>query len=402
MVLDVEAHGTDVALVLADPHVNSLAWGTLKHLVGRGHGRRILFDRLNNLDRVLAWRWLRPSRAKNPLQRQAENEESARAFADVLCRRRGLSLERFPLMEEWVISCAVFYLEQDDHTGLDEGDLPFTFIPGHKTFDRMLGHCQEPLAAAKFQQLADGKIPRSQYAPAARLITSVCHSPAFRARCGASFDLPTFLDNSGILILEGGAGATLSDDAMRTMLGTVVTQLIHYIRSRPRPFPRVRLALDEALNANLVTQREAKATAELQKAGLDIDILVQNPNFPSSFSDDIFTNCRRHEWYFCGHADVARLGAIDLGNPDYQHELMTLKVGERFVKQNHRVWKEYVELLEEPWGYPELTQLKALRALEQIRCRPEYKDALTIATRTHSQPTPPAPPPEPDNPNLGI
>jgi hypothetical protein len=116
VVLDVDKNGTNVAVVIPDPHVNSLGWGVLAHLVARGHGHRILFDRLSNLDRVLAFRSLRPSHANNPLQRQAENEESARAFADVICRRRGLALDRFPLMEEWVMADALLYLEQQDLT----------------------------------------------------------------------------------------------------------------------------------------------------------------------------------------------------------------------------------------------------------------------------------------------
>jgi hypothetical protein len=78
----------------------------------------------------------------------------------------------------------------------------------------------------------------------------------------------------------------------------------------------------------------------------------------------------------------------------------SLKVGERFVKQDHQVWKEYVELLEDPWGFPELTHKKALQALEEIRRRPEYQTPTTaVAHRRERQSRPPA---DPDNPNLGI
>ena len=48
------------------------------------------------------------------------------------------------------------------------------------------------------------------------------------------------------------------------------------------------LILDEATNANLVgaAGHEVRALAECQKMGLDIHVLVQSLNFPSSYVTD--------------------------------------------------------------------------------------------------------------------
>lgn len=402
----VEQGGRQMAAVIIDPHTDSLAWGVLLQLVARGLAPRILFERLSNLDRVLGWQFLARSTAATPLLRLAEDDESIHTFADLLVRRRGLhGLQRFPLMEEWLQAALKFFLYQPEPLSL--ALLPLVFLPDHPFFRRMLSRCQDPLVAQKFWQLSDGKIPRSQYAPTDRLVCSLCNSPAFQIRCGSSFQLPAFLDRGGILIVEGGSGGTVSEDALRTMMGAVILQTIQYVRRRPRPVPRVLLSLDEATNADLIgaSGYEVKALAELQKRGLDMDILVQSPNFPGQdILDGVLTNCRRHEWFACGNSAVARMGAQDLGDPDYQAQLLTLEVGERIVKDHGQVFREYVQPLEDPWAFPGLAARKAQKALEIIYRRPEYRDGETPAMLTsQSRSSQPAnPPAEPHNPNLGI
>ena len=204
-----------IALVVLDPHRDSLATPLVEHLVARGMQRRILFDRLVDVHRVLGWDFLPPSSASNSLDRLAENEAHIRAFTDVLCRRRQVeSLATTPLIEEWLLNVTWLYIEQDQRLPLT--DMQFAFDPKHATFKRMLDHCMNPDVAAKFRAIARGTTRRSQFAAATRLIAAVCGSPAFAVRCTSrpTFDLGRFLNNhAGILIVEGG-GANLSDDAM--------------------------------------------------------------------------------------------------------------------------------------------------------------------------------------------
>ncbi len=281
------------------------------------------------------------------------------------------------------------YIEQDEALPLSV--LPFAFVPNHPTLKRLIDHCQDPEVARKFRDIARGATKRAQFAPAERLIAGVFNSPAFVVRCGRSFDLPRLLSRGGFLVVEGGSLGNLSDDAMRTMMGAGILQVIHYVRNRKRPYPRVRMAIDEATNANLIGLPETRAMAECQKMGLDIDILVQSPNFGSPFIlDAVLTNCIRHEWFYAANSAVASTGAADLGDPSYKSRLMQLQVGERFVKQHNKVYFERVQPLEDPWCFPGLAARKAGKALREIRARPEYQngEAVTVQSTNDSKSIP--------------
>jgi hypothetical protein len=396
------AEQKSVALVVIDPHRDSLAAGLLEHLVARGMKKRILFDRLAALDRVLGFDWLPASDAKSELVRWTENEEQIRAFADVLCRRRQLeSLAAAPTTEEWVIAALTLYVEQDRHPPLT--DLAYAFDRGHPTFTRMLDGCRNSDVVRKFREIEQKAVSRGQYGAAERLIRGVCTSPAFAIRCGATFHLDEFLDDAGILIIEGGG--TISDDAMRTMMGAVILRTIRYVRTRPRPHPPVILVLDEATNADLISSNgfEARAAAELQKSNFSLHVMVQNLNFPSvMLTEDLLTNCLRHEWFFTANATVAHKAAIDLGERDYEQQLRQLKPGERFVKERDRVYREYVPLLEDLWGFPGLGRKKAERALIEIQQRPEFRTPTMPAPTESVSQQPTRRRTAEENPNLGI
>jgi hypothetical protein len=365
------AETRSVAIVVCDPHKNSLARNALTHLVARGHKRRILWDQLDELDHTLKYRFLTPSRATNPLRRSHENRQQAEQFAELLCRRREVQfLATSPLTEEWTLKSSLLLLNQPrDHPA---ADLRRAFHVDHSKFQGLLRDCTEPDVRYEFEQVACGAIKPGQYAAAQRLINAVCESPAFIARCGSALDLGSFLNNRGILLVEGGAVSQL---VLQTILGSIILQTIHYVRTRPRPLPRVLLVLDEATNANLVgaAGHEIRALAECQKMGLDIHILVQSLNFPSShITDGVLTNCTRHEWMYAANAAVARKAADDLGDSEYEGRIRTLGVGQRLVKERDRVSFETVPPLPCPWVFPQLAAKKTQRAIEEIRQRPEY------------------------------
>ena len=362
-----------MAAVVVDPHSRSLAWHSYVQLIARGFRKRVLFDQLSNLNRVLGYRFLQASRSDNPYRRDAENDQTIHEFMDVLLRRRDIeSLAARPLTEEYLTDALLLVLHQRHETSA--ADIQFAFQTHHPRFRELLANCTNPDVRAKFQAIENGSIKPGQYGSAARLIRSVCSSPAFTLRCQPTFSLPTFLDRYGILLVEGGTQG-ISPDTASTIMGSIILQVIHYVRSRPRATPRVLLVIDEATNANLIgaAGHEVRALAELQKKGLDIHILVQSPSFPSAFIEDgVFTNCIEHHWFFAANDAVAQKAARDLGDPQYRQWVRDLHRGERYVKRLNQVTFERVTPVPDRWIFPGLAEKKAYQALAEIRKRPEY------------------------------
>lgn len=365
------ANDRRIAIVGLDPHARSLVRNSVTHLVARGHERRIIWDQLDELRSAPKYRFLPRSHAHHPLERAKQNHQTAEEFTELLCRRRDThSLTTSPLLEEWTMKAILLLLNQPhDHLA---ADLRYVFKPGHPTFARLVRNCQHPDVRYDFEQIAEGVIKSGQFSAAARLINAICDAPAFIARDGFAFNLSTFLDGCGILLVEGGP---VSQPVLQTILGCLILQTIHYVRTRSRPYPRILLVLDEATNANLVgaAGHEVRALAECQKMGLDIHILVQSLNFPSSYvTDGVLTNCIRHEWFYAANAAVARKAAEDLGNHDLETVIRNLKVGERYVKDRDHVFCDQVPLLPDPWIFPKLAERKVQKAIARIRQRPEY------------------------------
>lgn len=360
-------------MVCVDPHSQSLAWDAFTQLVARGHKNRILFDRLSHFDHVLGYDLGRPSRADHPLRRQAENEAIVEQLTELVCRRRGQSdLAQSPQTEEFTRAAIQLVLHQNP--GRPASDLRFAFQTEHPRFRYLIDHCEHEEAKLKFEQIATGKTRPGWFASAARLIEPTVGSSVFGVRCGASFNLGSFLNQRGILFIEGGAGG-VAEDGKRTVMGAVILRTIQFIRARRRAEPRVLLVLDEAANAGLIGEagHEVRAMAETQKYGLDFLVLVQSPSFSKHTTEQLLSNAVRHEYFYQANDSVARAAASDLGDSNLRNEIRQLRIGERYVKDRHRVFKEYVEMMSDPWGYLGLSEAKARTALGEIRrSRPEY------------------------------
>lgn len=383
------AEDRDVAIVAIDPHRWSLVWNAFEQLVARGHESRIILDQLGYFEKVPGYRFLRQSTATNPFRRASENQQTAHEFTDVLTRRRGgdaSSLARSPQTEEWTIKSVMFALEQNrERPG---SDLQYAFKVGHPKSDALLRGCTDKDLKVEFEQIACGNIKRGQYAAAERLITGTCGSPAFVARCGTSLNFDAFLDECGILLVEGSNDG-ISADAMQTIMGALVLKVINYVRRRSKSTPRVLLVLDEATNAQLVSTHEVKALAELQKKGLDCHVLVQLLDFPSArITEGVLSNAVRHEWYYNANPAVIRRAIEDLGlrapkdasgklTDDASSYIRSLEVGERWVKYRGKtrenIYRERVPKLRNPWVFPRLAKKKAFQALARIRKRTEYQ-----------------------------
>lgn len=385
------------SIVVCDPHKNSLARWICTHLLARGLERRVLFDQLSYLKKVLGWCWLEPSKAKDELTRRAENDERKRALGALLGWQRGTQ-QLGPQTQECVDLAVEFYIAQDEETDIRE--LHNVLVPGHPILKKMLDHCTDPDLTRWFGDLARRKIARGVVAPAYRLISGVTRCPSFQLRSVRSIDafsLEAFLgnpDNPGILLIEGGSDGNVSFESMRVMLGAVIQKVVSFVKNRPHPEPRIHLVIDEGAAAGLVDRYLSRVLMETQKGGLNVTILTQTPNFGNPFvNDSVMQNTQRHEWMFCGSAAVAQQGAADLGSPDYKERLMRIGRGVRIVKDLREVFQEYVPPMERAWSFPGLDEAKAKEALRRIRKRPEYlTGARSTAASERSVPSTLSPP----------
>lgn len=376
----------DVSILICDPHEKSLAYNCFQQLIARGFEHRIIYDQLHSCSHTLGYRFLKQSQARNPLQRKAENQETARGFCNILCRHGGINITSQPQKEEWTLKAISFVLEQSTERSADF--LKYAFKPKHPKFQSLLKGCTEPELVFEFTEIAEGNIKTGTYQSAQRLIEATCNSIPFQMRCGTSFDLEEFIEDAGILIVEGGIDAT----PMGIIMGAIQMKIISHVRRRPNSTPRVLMILDEANNLRLVTDVETRAMAECQKMGLDIHVLVQLLDFPSAaVCNGVLSNCVRHEWFWNANPNVISKAMEDLGlsRADGQgtSAIRELQVGERWIKQrtptSEKVWKERVQMLGNPWGFGKLASIKTHQALSRIRKRPEYIRHSDVDSENH-------------------
>jgi hypothetical protein len=387
----------DEAAVILDPHEQSLAQAVLTHATAN-----ILYERLSDVRRTLGFDLLSPSSHPDPVQRHLENQQRAEAFVAILTRRRDVDgLGSTPLLEEWTYAAVTLFLFQTMPKPLTV--LPYAFLPGTDEFAALVRDCPLPDVKYKFKQL-ESLSPRglrSEVGSASRLINGVFRSPAFAARSRGGFRLDKFLDARGKLIIEAGG---VGEDTMRAIMGAIVLLVIDYAKRRPKPYPPVRIYIDEANNARLVGTPELRGIAETAKSGLLWTFLVQNLDFPGG-SDAVLQNMHRHEWFGCPFHDLARKGAIDVlaGLPpseqsraeridELTREIMTLPPGWRWVRDADGSRKEYVPLLKNPYpDWPGLREKKLEERLCQIFSRSEYESSVEPPSATSSKPATPRP-----------
>ena len=190
-------------------------------------------------------------------------------------------------------------------------------------------------------------------------------------------------------------------------MGALDLLAIDHARSRAKPFPPIRVRIDEATNAKLVGRPELSSIAEDSKRGLYWDFYVQNLDFPGGL-DGVLQNCLRHEWFGCPFYDLARKAAVDVlsGLPrsmssraerldSLTNEIMNLPPGWRWVRDPSGSRKEYVPLLEHPWSdWPGLREAKLREKLQWIYERPEYKTGEKEEPKSSTSPSDtPSPPP---------
>ncbi len=374
------ANAPHEAVIVLDPHTQSLAQAVIMHVTGN-----VLFERLSDVRRTLGFDFLTPSTHSDAVVRQLENERRSAAFVDILLRRRKAdSMASSPLMDEWISALILCFLSQARRKPLTI--LPFGFMPDTPEFAALARDCTLPEIRHKFQQLEklSPRALRAEVGSALRLISPVFRSPAFSRRCRGGFNLGAFLERKGRLVME--RGDDIGDDTMRTIMGAIDLLVIDYAKRRRTPYPPIRVYIDEATNAGLFGTPELHGLAETNKNGLYWTPIVQNLDFPGG-AEAVLQNCLRHEWFGCPNYDLARKAAVDVLAglaPNEQsraerlealtHEIMNLPPGWRWVRDPSGSRREYVPLLQNPWpDWPGLRQAKLQERLQCIYSRTEYR-----------------------------
>ena len=298
------------AVVVLDPH-NNLAVKYMEYLACRKSMRNVVYDDLARTDKVLHWPFLEPSQ-RTGIEGAKENDGRGRAFADILCRRRGLDISKTPLIEEWAIAAIKLWMYQRKPRPLP--DIVYAFKPRHPKFMKLVEHCERREIANKFHDLfRSSRVSpirvRGEVGAAERLFEATLHAPGFMIRCDGGFDYKAILDADGKIIIGGDRE---NRNATRVVMSAIIQLVIGYVRRGGKP---VRIVVDEANNYELIGQPELDSLAEDSKAGLSWDILVQSLDFDSAMiTDRVLTNCDRHEWFRCS-SESAKQAAFDVGVP---------------------------------------------------------------------------------------
>jgi hypothetical protein len=384
------------AEVVLDPEKDSLAATVMPHL----DGTNVLYDRLDDPDHTLPFDIVTRSTHPDPETRRDENQAQAEKLSAILLRRRGeAGMAASPLMEENTHGAIGLWMCQAEPKPLEF--LPYAFLPGTPEFTALINGCTSPELCYKFRQLEtlSYKGLRSEVGSASRLVNGVFRSRAFTLRSRGGFDLGAFLQACGKLVIEGGDA---SDDVKRTILGMIVLKVVEHAKRRAKPWPIIRIRIDEANSAGLVGGPELKGIATTRKYGVFWQFCSQQLDYPGGHVP-VLTNCKRHKWFACPSHDLARkaaediLGSLPVGDAsraermnELTHDVMTLKPGWRWNVEGGRAWKEYKPMLEHPFpDWPDLRQAKLEELLCRIRSRPEYSAAASPSATGSRSATPP-------------
>jgi hypothetical protein len=205
--------------------------------------------------------------------------------------------------------------------------------------------------------------------------------PSFIARCGTdTFD--EIIGQHDLWIVEGSGAA---DHSIEVVLQWHLYKAIQYVERRKSGLIVV---VDEAANWRLINTVDVlRAVATLEKYGLELVILTQTLSvLPTDVRVSLLQNAHTVMCYRVGSIEDARLMAQIFGIPQFhaessvigQHsqimqELMTLPVGERYVKRHGKVYREKSPHLKDPYPWPGLSDQITQEALEKIMEGPFYR-----------------------------
>lgn len=425
----------DCAVVLLDGH-GPLAFRAAGHWAARGHEDRLVYEPLHTTDRVLCWSMLPSSVSTTESGRRLDDSETRDEVSQCFLAQRNLaSLNDRPWTKEWLDAAIALTLSQPEPPPLTA--LRHAFRVGAPEYEEMLQRSDRPEVVAKFRSLE--RIGPTQYerltGASRRLLELVCDSEAVRLRCRSGpFDWMEALRDRRLVAFDGGG--LRSVEVKRTLFLLATLQVIHAVRRHfaemQRPLPVV-LVLEEAGAFDLVSPFVVSALQELRKAGLALHILTQSKlDFGDHLQfERVLANVPWQAWYQCLAPADQELGAKALTNAafdpyavhftrrrflrrprppkggkgeadgqqvtdpyykqpslqeqEFRTRLATLRVGERYVRDRHHVWRERLRPVRSPW-LRRVTDASTRSLIARVRRHPFYRPS----------PPPDAPPPAPD------
>ena len=430
------ARRRDCAVVLLDGH-GPLAFRAAGHWAARGHEDRLVYEPLRVTDRVLCWSMLPRSTSATATERRLDASETRDEVSQCFLAPRNLAtLTDRPWTKEWLDAAIALALSQPESQPLSS--LQNAFRVRSPEYEALLQHSDRPELVAKFR--AAERLRPSQYeqltGASRRMLELVCDSEVVRLRCrSGQFDWLEALRARRLVAFDGGG--LRSVEVKRTLFLLATMQVIHAVRRHfamfQRPLPVV-LVLEEAGAFDLATPFVLSALQELRKAGLAIHLLTQSS---LDFGDHtqferILANVPWQAWYQCLAPSDQELGAKALTNAafdtyavhfhrrrflrrprfptfrdhdadgervaephfkqpslqeqEFRTRLATLRVGERYVRDRHHVWRERLRPVRSPWLHP-VADASTRAVIARVRQQPLYRPSPPRAAPfpAHSQ-----------------
>lgn len=241
------------------------------------HGIPFLNDAVRETSGVLGYTFCARSQNPDPDQEEAENRETISDVIAALLRAEGkMDATKNQMIQRGLIDALMLLIYQD--TPCPFYLLQHCFFGESEQAQYLLAHCTSPEIALRFAYYHGLKGPQRQFevGPAERRLMTVCSCPQFRKRCQETFDLAHFLNNGGILLMDGSSKGNLSREDASLVMGMVLLRIISLARSG-KLTRRVVLIIDEGINTGLIDGNLARALKEAGKWGLEFHILMQVP-----------------------------------------------------------------------------------------------------------------------------
>jgi|GEM_PF-6480627 len=314
----------NVAIIVLDHH-GHLSKLFAQHLKKRGRTPRLLYDELGRFERVLAPRFLIPSKADNPIERQADIHKAIMAFLDVLWTASGRddkNWHEMPTLSMYLELGARLFVNQPEQ--LIPRYFPYVFRPKHPVFHYLLANTFDEEAGEEFEEIAflekrgNYNLLDQKIGPAKRLTRQDFSFPEFDHRMASSLNVGKVLRNKKIVIVDASSVPKQAAAAVFRMwnCAAIFEMERHYaLTGEPTP---VIFVWEEAADINMIRVRsvETSILRAGRKFGATAHVLSQDLDFEDPAVRKIVVgNTTVHKWYNPGDPELALFAALDLGLP---------------------------------------------------------------------------------------
>jgi hypothetical protein len=383
-----------------------------------GDYRYVLVDDLKRRDRVLPLRLLKTSDSE--WERKRFREE----FAEILFRKTEENAHEHPLKLFGVETACKLYQSLTHLVPLCA--IAELFMPWSPWHDFLLAHSTDRVVVGLLRKLKGMHEATRQniYGPAERLLQSVLTEPSIVLRdADREPDTERMIRDKYVVLVIGGRDVSV--EAFRMVAAMRVLNFIHHFENERGG--QAHVVLEEFSNYNLVGKPEIRALNTCRKMGLSFCFRCQSPPRDDEIREAIEQNCGRRIAHRCGSRETAEHVAnwlmVDPNKVHHQTERSVfdgyetvrqtgwssgdtygfatnwrdidratqrvvhddhyvslsdqrtlladqiqneLAVGERFVNDNGRIYREKVQLPKERYPWPGIMEAKIAQRIEEM------------------------------------